>query len=114
MDKVQTPSHSECYKTSPERYIFYFYINCLIYASKTFRDRALLYNEKRSDFIEISFNICFLFFIFRYILKDRLCGLVVRVLDYRCRGPGFDPRALQKQKKSSGSGTGSTQPRKYN
>jgi hypothetical protein len=28
---------------------------------------------------------------------DRLCGLVVRVLDYRCRGPGFDFRALQKK-----------------
>jgi hypothetical protein len=33
------------------------------------------------------------------IYKDRLCGLVVRVLDYRCRGPGFDSRALQQQKK---------------
>jgi hypothetical protein len=43
---------------------------------------------------------------------DRLCGLVVRVLDYRCSGPGFDSRALQK--KSSGSGTGCTQPREYN
>jgi hypothetical protein len=32
---------------------------------------------------------------------DRLCGLVVRVLGYRCRGSGFDSRALQK--KSSGS-----------
>jgi hypothetical protein len=30
--------------------------------------------------------------------KDSLCGLVVRVLDYRCRGPGFDSRALQKKK----------------
>jgi hypothetical protein len=29
---------------------------------------------------------------------DRLCGLVVRVLDYRCRGPGFDSRALPKKK----------------
>jgi hypothetical protein len=28
---------------------------------------------------------------------DRLCGLVVRVLDYRCRGLGFDSRALQKK-----------------
>jgi hypothetical protein len=28
---------------------------------------------------------------------DRLCGLVVRVLDYRCRDPGFDSRALQKK-----------------
>jgi hypothetical protein len=43
---------------------------------------------------------------------DRLCGLVVRVLDYRSRAPGFDSRALQT--KSSGSGTGSTQPREYN
>jgi hypothetical protein len=32
---------------------------------------------------------------------DTNCGLVVRVLDYRCRGPGFDSRALKK--KSSGS-----------
>jgi hypothetical protein len=30
-------------------------------------------------------------------LGDRLCGLVVRVLDYRYRGPGFDSRALQKK-----------------
>jgi hypothetical protein len=44
--------------------------------------------------------------------EDRLCGLVVRVLDYRSRGPRFDSRALQK--KSSWSGTGSTQPREYN
>jgi hypothetical protein len=28
--------------------------------------------------------------------QDRLCGLVVRVLDYRSRGPGFDSQALQK------------------
>jgi hypothetical protein len=30
-------------------------------------------------------------------VTDRLCGLVVRVLDYRCRGPGFDSRAIQKK-----------------
>jgi hypothetical protein len=48
------------------------------------------------------------------IFGDRLCGLVVRVLDYRCRGPGFDSRALQRKKESSGSGTGCTQPREYN
>jgi hypothetical protein len=28
-------------------------------------------------------------------LEDRLCGLVVRVSGYRCRGPGFDSRAFQ-------------------
>jgi hypothetical protein len=47
-----------------------------------------------------------------FLVVDRLCGLVVRVPGYRCRGPGFDSRALQK--KSSGSETGSTQPREYN
>jgi hypothetical protein len=31
------------------------------------------------------------------IIMDRLCGLVVRVPGYRCRGPGFDSRALQKK-----------------
>jgi hypothetical protein len=30
-------------------------------------------------------------------MTDRLCGLVVRVLDYRCRGLEFDSRALQKK-----------------
>jgi hypothetical protein len=28
-------------------------------------------------------------------LKDRLCGLVVRVSGYRYRGLGFDPRRYQ-------------------
>jgi hypothetical protein len=32
------------------------------------------------------------------VQRDRLCGLVVRVLDYRYRGPGFDSRTLQKKK----------------
>jgi hypothetical protein len=31
--------------------------------------------------------------------SDRLCGLVVRVRDYRSGGPGFDSRALQEKKK---------------
>jgi hypothetical protein len=44
---------------------------------------------------------------------NRLCGLVVTVPGYRSGGPGFDSLALQEQK-SSGSRTGSTQPREYN
>jgi hypothetical protein len=43
---------------------------------------------------------------------DRLCGLVVRVLGYRSGGPGSIPGTAKK--KSSGSGTGSIQPREYN
>jgi hypothetical protein len=45
-------------------------------------------------------------------LVDRLCGLVVRVLGYRSGGPGSIPDT--NRKKTSGSGTGSTQPREYN
>jgi hypothetical protein len=44
--------------------------------------------------------------------QDRLCGLVVRVLGYRSGGPGSIPGTIRK--KSSGSGTGCTQPREYN
>jgi hypothetical protein len=45
-------------------------------------------------------------------LYDHLCGLVVRVLGYRSGGPGSILGTTRK--KSSGSGTGSTQPREYN
>jgi hypothetical protein len=44
--------------------------------------------------------------------QNRLCGLVVRVLRYRSRGPGSIPGTTRK--KSGGSGTESTQPREYN
>jgi hypothetical protein len=51
-------------------------------------------------------------FIHVNITMDRLCGLVVRVLGYRSGGPGSIPGTTRK--KSSGSLTGSTQPREYN
>jgi hypothetical protein len=43
----------------------------------------------------------------------KLRFLMVRVLGYRSGGPGSIPGTTGK-KKSSGSGTGSTQPREYN
>jgi hypothetical protein len=46
------------------------------------------------------------------LMGDRLCGLVVRVLGYRSGGTGSIPGTTRK--KSSGSGTGSTQAREYN
>jgi hypothetical protein len=47
----------------------------------------------------------------RETVRDRLCGLVVRVVGYRSGGPSSIPGTT---KKSSLSGTGSTQPREYN
>jgi hypothetical protein len=41
---------------------------------------------------------------------DRLCGLVVRVPGYRSRDPGFESPTLLDFLRSSGSGSGSTQP----
>jgi hypothetical protein len=43
--------------------------------------------------------------------KGRPCGLEVRVPGYRFRGPGTIPSATRLFLRSSGSGTGSTQPR---
>jgi hypothetical protein len=55
---------------------------------------------------------CIYIYIYIYSADDRLCGLVDRVLGYRSGGPGSSPGATRK--KSSGSGTESTQPREYN
>jgi hypothetical protein len=56
----------------------------------------------------------YFYFIFSIKLaNDRLCGLVVRVLGYRSGSSGSIPGTTP-QKKSSGSGMGSTQPCEYN
>jgi hypothetical protein len=48
------------------------------------------------------------------LYSDRLCGLVVRVPGYKSRGPGVVFPALPNFMRSSGYGTGSTQPHEYN
>jgi hypothetical protein len=52
------------------------------------------------------------YFDFEFDTIDRLCGLVLKSSWLQIRRPGFDSRHYQK--KSSGSGTGTTQPREYN
>jgi hypothetical protein len=65
---------------------------------------SLLVHDRNAEF--------FLTIIIIIIIKERLFGLVVRVLGYRSLGTGSIPGTTRK--KSSGSGTGSTQPREYN
>jgi hypothetical protein len=45
--------------------------------------------EKESEIVGLKINIAK-----TKELRDRLCGLVVSVEDYKHRGPGFDSRAL--------------------
>jgi hypothetical protein len=53
-------------------------------------------------------------FVLRKNNIDHPCGLVVRVPGYRSRGHGFQFLTLSDILRSSGSGTGSTQPREDN
>jgi hypothetical protein len=56
--------------------------------------------------------VYYILYFYTYVLRDRFCSLVVRVLGYRSGGPGLIPGTTRK--KSSGSGTGSTQAPEYN
>jgi hypothetical protein len=67
----------------------------------------------RTETNPFSETVCFLIFKISNYGQDLLCGLVVRVPDYRYRGPIRFP-TLPDFLRSSRSGTGSTQPREYN
>jgi hypothetical protein len=78
-------------------------------------EQLLFLSKKLSVYEDVPFMLLIVFHLLRlpYLLQDRLCGLVVRVLGYRSGGPGSIPGTTRK-KKSSVSGTRSTQPREYN
>jgi hypothetical protein len=63
------------------------------------------------SWVRIPLEVWMSAFIMCVILSDRLCGLVVRVHGYRSR---VRLPVLPDFLRSSGSGTGSTQPREYN
>jgi hypothetical protein len=63
-------------------------------------------------FLDRKCPVCSIFFYFLRSTSLAASGLVVRVLGYRSGGPGSIPGTTEK--KSSGSGTGFTQPREYN
>jgi hypothetical protein len=80
-------------------------------------------NRKTTFYTAVSKNFSsssayFLFAVYFTTLsvsQDRLCGLVVSVPGYKSRGPGSIPGATRFFfLRSSGSGTGSTQPRDDN
>jgi hypothetical protein len=70
--------------------------NIILYSG--FRTKILHIFRLCSMFITYSPDVFFLDLITLIMCVDRLCGLVVRVLDYRSRGPGFDSQALPKKK----------------
>jgi hypothetical protein len=96
--------------------------SCNVYSYLWSRKWTLSWVRKWTAMLCFLFFLCFwhvltivkfiVAFIVLFIFLDRLCGLVVRVLGYRSGGPGSIPGTIRK--KSSGSGTGCTQPCEYN
>jgi hypothetical protein len=88
----------------PHCIIFACYCIFVVHTKVHLFENTILYSFLRCYFpvaasaFSVMYNVC----------SDRLCGLVVRVPDYRSRGPGIDFL------RSSGPGTGSTQLREYN
>jgi hypothetical protein len=79
---------------------------------KSVRPGCISEGHKGLDRLNLPFLHAIIIFHRRIFRYDRLCGLVVRVLGYKSGGPGSIPGTTRKNK-SSGAGTGSTQPREY-
>jgi hypothetical protein len=71
--------------------VFLSHIRTFVRADEPMATNHPLIVKQIRDFNLLKFTKCIQ-------VDDRLCGLVVRVLDYRCRGPGLDSRALRKKK----------------
>jgi hypothetical protein len=80
---IQSPIVRSQFLTAVRFDITVYYIDTNIYEQAFFSISRVEYSAQNSTEIR------------HY--SDRLCGLVVRVIDYRCRGPGFDSQALQKK-----------------
>jgi hypothetical protein len=64
-------------------------------ARSTLRAKAVKQGKHYSEFIKKNTELKTAFFQLSSEVKDRLCGLVVRVSGYRYRGLGFDSRRYQ-------------------
>jgi hypothetical protein len=91
-------------------------LTCNILEVVTICGLVIIYLQCCHSIFDQTVNAIILFFTVINV-RDRLCGLVVRVLGYRSGGQGSIPgttRISGGKKNCSGSGTGSTQPREYN